>query len=151
MQLSVFAVGHCGAAESLARLAGCGIVLVYSDNHGRVIKRELAFALNNSPPELADLQAVRLALATVKPLARTGSTMLHITSLLTYKQLHLVDGEYQADSKFTAALHDARFWLERYPNVILAVIGESAELARAAELARNACTTQRHFDSGTIQ
>lgn len=125
-------------------MGGAGVVLVFIDAHDRSQLREFHFALGGSDQELSEIQAVRLALASVLPSCRGAKTVLHLESLGLAERLKM--GTHQ-DTPTKEALR----WYGYYRNIEITVHSEpQGHLLRAVELARIGRDTQRDFDSLTI-
>lgn len=144
MTIDLYCVG-LSQGEDPHILGGCGIVLLFRDEHGRTQRREFAWGLGGSPQELCDFQAVRLALASVAPAFRGAKATVHVESpeVATYLTKGGPDG-------IIAAMVDARRWYGYYKDIQVMVHAEmGGQLVRARELAKMGMETQKEFDSLT--
>ena len=90
MKIDLYCVGMCRDDGEPTQLAGCGIVVASTDDHNRTKYRTFKYALGNSTQDLADLQAVRLALSSVKSAFRDSTTILHTDSPYAARMLEPV-------------------------------------------------------------
>lgn len=145
MTIDIYCAG-LSEGESLQAQGGCGIVLAFTDAHGRAQYREFHYGLGCSSQVLCDFQAIRLALAAVAPAYRSAKTTVHTDSIMVADAL---SGSVPATGK---AATEAKRWYGYYKNIHLAVHGEpDAMLTKAQQLARRGLDSQRDFDSTTVQ
>lgn len=154
MRLTLFCTAATKDENEPTRMAGCGIVL-YAESAftqrgaSRLIetkKRSLSFGLGSSSIELANIQAVKLTLASVARMFRSEQTFLNINS---NSLMELLVGS--RESEYVEELTEMRKWLGYYlnMNVVLNTTGDWS-LVEAGDLAQNALRTQKNTDSGTV-
>lgn len=144
MKIDLYCAG-ASKGDDLTILGGAGVVLVFTDAHNRSQQREFQFALGGSGQELAELQAVRLALAAVSPPYRGAKAVLHLESPAVAEALTRTLGIHLDDTA-----KEARRWYGYYKNIELSVHSDpQGLLLRAVELAKMGRDTQRDFDSLT--
>lgn len=141
MKIVGYCAAHCIDEGEPTQLAGCGILLTYIDFADRQVSRKYAFALGYSDSELAIIQAVKLTLASIKPVHRKYN------SILSVSDDRVVDILNGGDSKHKEAAKSLLQWFNFYSDlkILYSDINETA-----LELAKNAALTQMHYDSGTI-
>lgn len=74
MRLELYSVGVVGKQN------GAGVVLCALDDHGRTRYRKLGFRLGANSVSQAEIQAARLALASVRAACRSWPAILFVTS-----------------------------------------------------------------------
>ncbi len=144
MTLDLYCVGM-SQGEDFHILGGCGILMLFRDDHGRTQRREFAWGLGGSSQELCDFQAVRLALASVAPAFRGARTTVHVESpeVAAYLTKDAPDDQ-------VGAMVDTSRWYGYYKDIQVMVHAEpGSQLARARELAKMGMSTQKEFDSLT--
>lgn len=115
------------------------------DSHERMQRREFHWGLGASAQGLCDLQAVRLALASVAPAGRGARTVVHINSpeVADYLTHPLPDDGNKI-------VIDMRRWYGYYKNItVMMHADQHGSIARAGDLARMGMDTQKEFDSQT--
>lgn len=149
MNIDMYCVGFCRDNGKPTQIASCGIVIIATD--GVATKsREFGYALGNSTANMAEIQSIRLALASVAPAHRGSRVAVHTTSKYALKML-----EQQADGTFASTpsknvdiINEMRKWLGYYRDIELVMeIADVPELLRAKELARSAVEHQENYDS----
>lgn len=138
---------HCSGAsrgDAHTMLGGCGVVLRYSDDHGRSRSREMHFGLGNSDQLLCEWQAARIGLASVVPGFRTVKVSLHVESIAL--------ANFLGDKAQTAnqVLVELKRWFGYYRDIDVVVHADAVgPMLRARQLALMGQETQREFDSLT--
>lgn len=144
MKIDAYCAG-ASKGEGLSLIGGAGIVLVFTDDHGRSQQREFHYPLGGSDQELSEIQSVRLALAAVSPPYRGAKTTLHVESPALADALTRTLGIH-----LNEPAKEARRWYGYYKNIELSVHSDpQGKLLRAVELAKMGRDTQRDFDSLT--
>ncbi len=135
---------YCHAAsegEGDARRAGAGVVLVWRDEHGRVQKRRMSFALSSCAQAVAERHALKLALASVAPANRREPTVIHtclpsLADILTWR--------HDPDDTI-------RRWYNYFSDIqIMAHSDAEDSLGDALHLSQVAARSQADFDSKTV-
>lgn len=124
------------------QMASCGIVLKYTDSYGRTAYREMGFPLGNTTKPKAELQAVRIGLASIKDKHRSALHVIH-------------DGQYANDvlnrvivaKKNTEIVDDLFKLIASYKDVRFTKVDS---LDRAGDISKDVLNTHRQFDTGTI-
>ncbi len=138
---------HC-VGLSQSGLAGCGIVLLFMDAVARTQRREFYYGLHNSDETLAEIQAARLALASVGAGSRSAPTTIHTQSLVVANLL--TKPALAAAPELSRATAEIRRWYSYYRRIEVVVAAARDEfLSRAYDLAQQGMSTQKHWDSGT--
>jgi len=159
MQLKIYAVGCCLNEGYVTQLAGCGILLVavdeidgiYADRSSKMI-RKYSYGLGDSGQDLADLQAVRLALASVGPDFRKYPTEIFVNNQIVHDIVGLrrLDPTGEDDED---VIKDLYKWIGFYDNATIKLIGSTLDGKKYMEetmlLAENAAAIQKQSDSGT--
>ncbi len=144
MKINAYCAG-ASKGSGLTVLGGAGVVLVFTDDHNRSRQREFHFALGGSDQELAEVQAVRLALAAVSPPYRGAKAVLHVESPTLAEGLTRTLG-----INLNEPTQEARRWYGYYKDIEVTVHSEPhGPLLRAVGLAKMGRDTQRDFDSLT--
>lgn len=151
MKFDLYCAGLCRDNGKLSQIAGAGIVLVNEDVD-QVRRRELGFPLGSSNTYLAEIQAVRLALASIKPGMRHHPTVIHAVGQYAARLLATRDHEYVVKpSKNVEEIGELRKWYSFYPKIQVVKADKAAvEVIRARELAKVALETQEEYDSQTM-
>lgn len=151
-KIDLYAISICQNNGQPTQISGGGTVMVFTDEHGRASFRSSKYAFGNSTQNLADLQIVRLILASVRSAHRGVSTTLHVGS--TYvKQMLEIDGRaFVANpSKNEQVVTEMRRWFSYYNSITVIVENQNDyNMAQAKEQASIALSTQQNDDSGTI-
>lgn len=159
MKIDLYCVGMCRDDGEPTQLAGCGIVVASTDDHNRTKYRTFKYALGNSTQDLADLQAVRLALSSVKSAFRDSTVVLHTDSPYAARMLEPVEtltSMYGYGSEVT----EVRRWYGYYddisvvvedPDDVLLPQKSHDSMVQAKDLAKMGLATQEHSDSGTLE
>ena len=79
MRFDIYRSSICKDNGKPTQLAACGILIVYTDETYSK-KRGYGYGLGNSTKNLADVQSVRLALASIASKYRHIQTFLHISN-----------------------------------------------------------------------
>lgn len=146
MKFDLYCAAACRDEGDLAQLGACGYVLVMSDPRG-TRSREFHFALGGSDSLLGEVQAARLALASIAPAYRQHPLVLHTSSHDVAEAL--VSPTTRVPS--SKALTDLRRFFGFYRGAEVAVeAAPSPDMMRARQLAKLGLETQKDFDSGTI-
>lgn len=153
MKFDLYSVGLCRDNGQPTQIAGCGVILVYTDNHNRVSFRSAKYGLGYSTQNMANLQAARLALASVKSHYRDQSTVLHTNSEYVARMLKR-DGQnfVMSPAKNAEIVEEMRRWFSYYKNISVIVENQNDEhMLQAKDLAEVGLATQIRSDSGTMQ
>lgn len=143
MNLEIYCAGAYRDAGQPIQMAGCGIVLYATDALGRQQFREYYYGLGSSDPDLTEIQAARLALASVIPAFRVAKTVLYTIS-------QRVADVLTSDENTAKAAMELRRWFKLYRNIEVTVLtGSDERMERACTLARQGLDTQENFDSHT--
>lgn len=146
MNIAIYCIGAARDEGTLSQIGGCGVVLVAVDEYSRVQSREFSFGLANSNRVLSEIQACRLAFASIIPRFRSGNVTLFIecpdvAEFLT-SDVTLVG--------FKDQILDLRKWRKYYKNLSVNVVtGSNQRLDRARELANLGLKSQNNTDSKT--
>lgn len=122
--------------------AGCAVVLHYKDTHGRILIRKMSYPLGIADLLWANLQAVRLALASVtRPLRKSARLTLIVDNNVV--------GPLSGDDvdEHIELLREIRKLLSLFSN--LKIVGLNATDLAPYEDARHCAETQVATDSGT--
>jgi hypothetical protein len=150
MKLDLYCVGVCHDDGEPTQIAGCGMVIIFTDDYGRIRARSFGYGLGNSNQNLADLQAARLALASVKPAFRGGISVLHTTNQYVVKMLdrNLSPVLRRNDRE----IQETRRWYSYYNNITTVLEDHNnSNITQARDLAEIGLTTQERSDSGTLE
>jgi len=153
MKIDFYCVGICRDDGKPTQLAGCGIVIVFTDDQNKTKFRSSKYGLGNSTQNLADLQTVRLALASVKSSFRgVESTIIHTSSPHAAKMLEREGKAFVAGiSENTHVVDEIRKWFGFYSNISIIVENPNDDnMIQAKDFADIALVTQEHSDSGTL-
>lgn len=127
------------------QMAGCGIILV-GEEKNQTRKRFLSFGLGGSDIELANIQVVRLALASVLPPFRRNPVFLHFTERNALDQICQDKSE-----NYPHQFAEMRRWYSYYNNISLILdTSDDENLVQANKLASIACKTQKNTDSNIL-
>lgn len=153
MKIDLYCVGMCRDNGKPTQLAGCGVVVVFTDDHSRTSFRSFKWALGNSTQNLADLQAARLALASVKSAFRGATSILHTNSSYVLRMLERDGKAFVVNpKKNTAEVEEVRKWFGFYNDIAAIVENPNDDnMVQARDLAEMALNTQEHSDSGTLE
>jgi len=158
MQLKVYAVGCCLNEGYVTQLAGCGILLVaineidgvYADCSSKMIRR-FSYGLGDSGQDLADLQAVRLALASVGPDFRKYPTEIFVNNQIAFDAVAAKPVPEAFNDK--SVIKGLRKWAGFYDNLTATLSGftldDKKHIGEAMLLAEDAAALQKQSDSGT--
>lgn len=145
MRIDFFCAAYCHDEGEPTQLSGCGIVLKFADGHDRVSTRELGFALGASDKFLADIQALRLALSSVRPGHRDYECVAYILSD------DVVDVLSGKSCEHPTAASELRKWFGFYSNLrVISDDHDHESIKRALVLAEAATKNQEHSDSGSM-
>ena len=160
MQLKMYAVGCCLNEGYVTQLAGCGILLIaideidgiYADRSSKMI-RKYSYGLGDSGQDLADLQAARLALASVGPDFRKHPTEIFVNNQIV---LDIVAAGIFAGHTVRFddedAIKDLYKWIGFYDNATIKLVESTSDkkyIEEAMSLAEDAAAIQKRSDSGT--
>jgi len=147
MKVDVFCASAVRDGEHFSQMGGCGVVLIATDDHNRVQCREFSYGLGGSSLILCDIQASRIALASIAPGMRSELVTIFTESMEVADLLTST----RESHKFIHQTAELRRWGSYYKdlsvNVVTNVIGH---MARAKELAIVGLNKQRNSDSGTF-
>lgn len=150
MKIDFYCVGMCRDDGEPTQIAGCGIVIVFTDDHNRVKFRSFQYGLGNSSQNLADLQAIRLALSSVTSMFRSGRADVHTDSPYAAQMLERDGKAFVVDSDVNEVI-EARRWYGYYGDITVVVEDpQDDSMVQARDLAEIALATQEHSDSGTL-
>lgn len=162
----MYAVGCCLNEGYVTRLAGCGILLIaideidgiYADRSSKMI-RKYSYGLGDSGQDLADLQAVRLALASVGPDFRKHPTEIFVNNQVVPDIIAAKPGTSCAlyhrfdEAHCLPVIKDLHKWVGFYDNAIVKLIESTSDdkkyMKEAMSLAEDAAAIQKQSDSGT--
>jgi|10_taG_2_1085330.scaffolds.fasta_scaffold00790_10 hypothetical protein len=157
MRVDLVCAGACQDDGLPTQIAGCGIIIRLIDDHDRVQSREFGWALGGSTANLADVQAVRLALSSVLPQFRGYPTILYVNSNYVFNLLEKENKHtFKATSKKNKSeIEEMRRWFGYYKSISMVKYNQHADmdveiLTRTIQLAQDALESQQHHDSGTI-
>lgn len=168
MKFDIYTVGVCQNDGHPTQIAGCGVVMVFTDDYDRVSFRSANYGLGNSTQNLADIQAIRLALASVRALHRSVPTVLHTNSHYVNMVLECFSDDISQSApeqltgkdfvvkptKNVDAIAEMRRWFSYY-NEITVVVEDLDDplipnMTQAKDQADIALVTQMRSDSGTL-
>ena len=148
--IEMYCAGDCTHEGEPTQKGGCGIILVSTDKYGRTQHREFHYGLGNSNLDLAELQAVRLAMASVSPANRADKVTVTTNSVLVATIL-TDDADTDVIKGKQKIIAEVRKWYGFYKNIeIVVAAGNDRHMDRALELARKGLTTQSVFDTLTL-
>lgn len=153
MKIDFYCIGVCVNDGEPTQLAGCGVVAIFTDDYNRTKFRTYKYALGNSSQRLADLQAIRLALSSVRSLYREANTHLHINSPYTFGLLER-EGKAFIDNptEYQHEVQQVRQWFGYYGRILVVMGNQNDEnMIQARGLADMGLATQEHSDSGTLE
>lgn len=150
MRFDIYCGSICKDNGKPTQLAACGILIVYTDDTYSK-KRSYGYGLGNSTKNLADVQAVRLALASISSKYRHIETHLHTNNPYVISMLEMVDGQYSKSAKTNIeSIDEMRRWHSYYSCIITEKVDVSDKYYLAAqEMAENCLKNQDMIDSGT--
>jgi len=165
MQLKVYAVGCCLNEGYATQLAGCGILLiaideidgVYADYSSKMI-RKYSYGLGDTGQDLADLQAVRLALASVGPDFRKCPTEIFVNNQIVPDFVIVKPNQFLARTTTLGmfsdedAIKDLYKWVGFYDDITIkfgSTLDDEKYMKEAMSLAEDAAALQKQSDSGT--
>lgn len=153
MKIDFYCVGMCQDNGKPTQIAGCGVVIVFTDDHDRTKFRTFKYGLGNSTQNLADLQAVRLALSSVRPAFRGGETVLHVNSSYVTRMMEREGKAFLSNpQKNSREVTEVRRWYSFYSNISVVVENpDDDNMMQAKDLAEIGLATQEHSDSGTLE
>lgn len=139
---------YCSAViinlEYQARLSGCGIILKILDDDKIINTRELAFALGSSDIQLSQIQALRLALSSIKPGHRTYNSVAYVDNETV---INILNGEYEIE-QYSEAIAQLHKWFNSYSSMCVTLTNPNdPDSIRANAIATNAANKQVHYDS----
>lgn len=151
MIIELYCAGACRDNGKPTQLAGGGVVLRAHDDKD-VKERNFSYGFGNSTANLADVQAVRLALASIAPQYRRHKAILHIISNYVLSMLAKDGPGFKREPvKNSEEISDLRRRIGRYSD--LEVIHAKADdplIKRAKDLAKRGLDTQQNTDSKTL-
>ena len=168
MKFDIYTVGVCQNDGHPTQIAGCGMVLVFTDDFERISFRSMNYGLGNSTQNLADIQAIRLALASVRASHRSLPTVLHTNSHYANMVLECFSDDISQSApepligkdfvvkptKNVDTIAEMRRWFSYYDEITVIVEDPDDPLANYMTQARDqadiALTTQTRSDSGTL-
>jgi ribonuclease HI len=146
VRIDFYCAGICRDDGQPTQIAGCGIIVVFTDDHDRVQSRTFSYGLGNSSQSLAGLQAIRLALASVKSSFRSNTSVLHTTSSHVIQVLCHQGGSQEHPDEIV----EARKWFGYYNDISVVLEDRNHDLMiQARKLAKVGLNTQERSDSGT--
>ena len=168
MKFDIYTVGVCQNDNQPTQIAGCGIIMIFTDDYDRVSFRSANYGLGNSTQNLADVQAVRLALASVRALHRSVPTTLHTNSHYVNMILECFSNDVSQSTpeqsigkdfvvkptKDVDIIAEMRRWFSYYDDITVIVEDPddplSNSMTQAKDQADTALITQMRSDSGTL-
>ena len=152
MKIEIYCASASRDNGKPTQMAGCGIVLVASDDHRQSKRRTMSFALSSSTVNLADIQVIRLALCSILPAYRKSKIILYTTSKYVADLLHY-DGDVYAmnPTKNTKEVDDMRRLVRSHNDISLILECEECDdYIVAKRLAKYSLDSQNNTDSGTL-
>lgn len=150
MKIDLVCAGACRDNGKPTQIAGCGVIIILTDDYDRVQSREFGWALGNSSSNLANIQAARLGLSSVLPQFRGNETLLHMSSKFV---VDLLKTEI-VPKKNIDEISELRRWFSYYPEIVAHTFNDGhidvETIKRVKDLAKTALERQEHFDSGTV-
>jgi hypothetical protein len=147
MNIELYAAGVTRDEGKLSHLAGAGTVLVATDDLGRVQCRHFYFGMGGSSLVLTEIQAARLALASVIPSCRVYKTTL-LTDNPVVAAVLTGTAPQEGQEQQVAEL---RRWWSYYRDIRVEVLaGGHPHLDKARALAKDGLEKQDNFDSLTF-
>lgn len=127
------------------QMAGCGIILS-AQQDSQIKKRFLSFGLGCSDFELSNIQAIRLALASVLPPFRKNKTILYV---MNNDVRNCMKGD---KAKYTDELKELNKWLKYYSDISISLcdFADQIDYTETKRLAMIAAQSQKNTDSGTV-
>lgn len=152
MKIDFYCVSVCQNDGEPTQLAGCGVVVVFTDDQNRTKRRIFRYALGNSTQRLADLQVIRLALASIRSPFRGADTCLYINSTYAARILEK-SGKAFVESffEYEHEVQEVRQWFGHYGKISIVENMNNNNMLQAKDLANIALATQEHVDSGTLE
>lgn len=145
MDISIYCTCTYRSANTPDHLAACGIVMIATDED-TIKKREFAYGLNKSSPQLSELQCVRLALLALSGRCKTANIVIYTDCSYANK---ILTG--QMETKTHSKVFDAiDYYLKAMPQIQFITLETHPQINRAKELAKSVLGTQKFFDSKTI-
>lgn len=152
MLIDIYCASSIKDNGKVTQLSGCAIIMTLHDGDVKKI-RKFGYPLGASPLALANIQAARLALASILPVFRGSSTVvLHLPNNPTAKWLEKgADGKYENNPKSNAqAIEEMRRWSSYYDDLKFYVDKSSEFMDEVRELARDVVENQEGFDTHTM-
>lgn len=145
MDIAIYCTCAYRGANTPDHLAACGMVLTATDEDN-IKKREFAYGLNKSSPQLSELQCVRLALLALSGRCKNAAVTVYTDCSYAYKVL-----TKQIETKTHAKVFEAiDYYLKVMPQVKFVMMEDHQLINRSKELAKSVVGTQKFFDSKTI-
>jgi len=140
--IDVYCAVSAENVEEITQLTSCGILLIFQDSpHIRC--RLMGYGLGASSLELANIQAMRLALASVNPAYRRSTVHIHVADESVLQLL--------ASPEPSEAVSALLCWCEYYTDLGFIIESPNNEnMMVCRSLARDICATQQTYDSRTL-
>lgn len=145
MKIDVYCAGKCRDNGLPTQIASCGIIVVFTDDQNQSRFREFSYGLGGSTLNLANMQAIRLGLASVQSAFRANETTIYTSSAYAAKMMN-PDVKPSVNKEI---VEEMRKWASYYQNLAIVVDKDNPIVVRAKDLADVALATQINTDSGT--
>lgn len=145
--INIYCVGFCIDNGKPTQQAACGIVLKYIN--GNIQKqRQLAFVLGPTNAFVADLQAIRIALASIRDKFKDESITIYVPNANASRMLIIgEDGLFSIKpTKNYDIIAELRKLYKNYKDIRVIVDSGQNDIHTAKELARTAMSTQKNID-----
>ena len=147
MELRLFAAGVSLDRNKITQRAGCAVVLVAEDA-GRAKYREIAHGLDSMTGSQSELRAAYLALAAVRPGARSDPVSLSVGSYPAQILERRGDSYAVTPRSNERLVEQLRVLAGQFPRLTVSS-RRSDEFVRAGELARVSAQDQSQLDTGS--
>jgi len=149
MIIEIYCVSSSRDVGKPTQMSGCGIVFI-ATNGVQSKKRSMSFGLGMSSVNIANVQVVRLALASILPPFRKVPISIHITNKYIAELLQKIGSNYVIEND-KDDIKDMRKWADYYFNLSLILdVSKDRYMVEAKQLAKLAINDQKITDSDTI-
>jgi hypothetical protein len=147
----LYAAGYCFDAGKATQRSGAAVVMVVSDAHGRTARRVVAHPTGGAPKTLCEINAIKLALASVKKKFRKSESVTLVVPKHVGDFVTLEGDKYKKNSKkYEDDLGTARRWAGYYNNLHVA-IPDGPTHKEAIAYAKSCADSQKPKDTKTQQ
>lgn len=153
MKIDLYCACACNDEDNVFIMSGCGILCSYVDDYDRKKFRSYRYGLGSSNKRLANIQAARLALVSVRSAFRHSKTCLHISDEYIIEILAKKGRSFvlKTPDSYQATITDLRKWFGFYDNISIVVESDDNKYMQyALNMAKIGLTTQERWDSGTF-